>query len=73
MATFAAEDSVRTANDRIYNQLRGLAEPGGSFMCECRTFCTDEVQMELSEYMRLRDQGETLYAPGHGGPTPLRT
>ena len=27
--------------------------------------------MELSEYMRLRDQGETLYAPGHGGPTPL--
>ena len=29
MATFAAEDSVRTANDRIYNQLRGLGEPGG--------------------------------------------
>ena len=73
MASFGEEDSVRTANDRIYNRLRGLGEPVGSFMCECRTFCTDEVQMELSEYMRLRDRGETLYAPGHGDPIPLRT
>ena len=73
MAKFAAEDSVRTANDRTYNLLWGLGEPGGAFLCECRTFCADDVRMTLSEYMRLRDRGETLYAPGHGGPIRLRT
>ena len=73
MGSFAAEDSVRTANDRIYNRLWCRGEPGGSFMCECNTFCTDEVQMELSEYLRVGNRGETLYARGHGDPIPLRT
>ena len=73
MATFAAEDSVRRANDRTFNVLWGLGETGGAFLCECRTFCTDDVQMTLSDYMRLRDRGETLYAPGHGDTIPLRT
>ena len=73
MAYTDTEDPVRTANDRNYNRLLGLGEPGGAFLCECRTFCTDEVQMTLSEYLRLRDSGEALYAPGHGDPIPLRT
>ena len=73
MASFAAEDSVRTANDRTFNVLWGLGETGGVFLCECRTFCTDEVRITLSQYMRLRDRGETLYAPGHVTPIPLRT
>lgn len=73
MAYTDIEDPVRTANDRIYSRLWSLGEPGGAFLCECRTFCTDEVQMTLFEYTRLRGRRETLLAPGHGEPIRSRT
>jgi hypothetical protein len=58
----------RMANDRVYNLLWGFETEEGSFLCECsRPACGDQVAMNGSEYVRLRDRGESVYAPGHGG------
>ena len=39
----------------------------GSFLCECGLpSCTETVEMTRSEYVRLRDRGELIFAPGYG-------
>jgi hypothetical protein len=58
----------RQANDRIYEALSGFAADRGDFLCECtRSSCMEEVPMALSEYVRLRDRDEFIYASGHDG------
>jgi hypothetical protein len=45
----------------------GFAADNGEFLCECEgSSCIEEVPMRLSEYVRLRDREEFVYAPGHG-------
>jgi hypothetical protein len=59
----------RLVNDRVYQVLLGFAADDGEFLCECeRSSCVEEVSMRLSEYVRLRDREEFVYAPGHDGP-----
>lgn len=61
----------RMVNDHIYNVLWGFAAEDGAFLCECRgSSCAVEVLMRPSEYLRLRDRGELVYARGHEGATP---
>jgi len=61
----------RMVNDRIYNVLWGFAAEDGAFLCECRgSSCTVEVLMTPSEYVRLRDRREIVYALGHDGVIP---
>jgi hypothetical protein len=56
----------RLVNDRIYRVLLGFETDDGAFLCECETSsCIEEVPMRLSEYVRLRDREEFVYAPGH--------
>ena len=57
------------ANDRIYNVLWAFGAEHGAFVCECeRSSCAEEVAMTPSDYVRLRDRGEIVWAPGHDGP-----
>ncbi len=58
------------ANDRIYNELWGFGAPDGAFICECKNSCTVEIVMAPSEYVRLRDLGEVVYALGHDTAIP---
>ena len=61
----------RQVNDRIYNALWGVAAEEGCFLCECAdSSCPVVVPMTLSEYIRLRDRGELVYASGHDGVIP---
>jgi hypothetical protein len=61
----------RLVNDRVYQVLLGFAADNGEFLCECQgSSCIEEVPMRLSEYVRLRDREEFVYAPGHDGSTP---
>ena len=61
----------RAVNDHIYNVLWGIVAEEGAFLCECGgSSCPTEVLMKPSEYVRLRDRGELLYAPEHGGAIP---
>ena len=56
----------RVVNDRVYQVLLGFAVDDGPFLCECEgSFCVEEVSMRLSEYVRLRDREEFVFAPGH--------
>lgn len=56
----------RLVNDRVYQVLLGFAADDGDFLCECEgSSCIEEVSMRLSEYVRLRDREEFVYAPGH--------
>jgi hypothetical protein len=66
----ATKQSVsRFVNDRVYQVLLGFAADDGAFLCECEgSSCVQEVPMRLSEYVRLRDREEFVYAPGHGEP-----
>jgi hypothetical protein len=58
----------RLVNDRVYQVLLGFAVDDGAFLCECEgSSCVEEVSMRLSEYVRLRDREEFVYAPGHDG------
>jgi hypothetical protein len=60
----------RLVNDRVYQVLLALAADDGEFLCECEgSLCIEEVRMRLSEYVRLRDREEFIYAPGHDGVT----
>ena len=60
----------RLVNDRVYQLLKGFAADDGEFLCECEgSSCIEEVRMRLSEYVRLRDREEFIYAPGHDGVT----
>ena len=72
METNSRKQSVsRTANDHIYNVLWGVAGEDGTFLCECNgSSCTVKVVMSPSEYVRLRDRGELVHAPGHDGAIP---
>ena len=55
-----------SVNDRIYNALWGFGAEDGAFVCECeRSSCAEEIVMTPSEYLRLRDRGEIVTAPGH--------
>ena len=61
----------RAVNDHIYNVLWGIVAEEGAFLCECRgSSCTTEVPMTPSKYVRLRDRGELVYAPGHDDAIP---
>lgn len=68
METDSPTQSVpRMVNDHIYNVLWGVVAEEGAFLCECRgSSCATEVPMTPSNYVRLRDRGELVYAPGHG-------
>ena len=70
MESNSREPSVSVmANDRIYNALWAFGAEDGAFVCECpRTSCAEEVVMTPPEFMRLRDRGEVVTAPGHDGP-----
>jgi hypothetical protein len=58
----------RVVNDRIYEVLVRFAAEDGEFLCECDgSHCIEEVPMKLSEYVRMRDREEFVYAPGHDG------
>jgi hypothetical protein len=58
----------RLVNDRVYQVLLGYAIEDGQFLCECDvSSCLEEVPMRLSEYVRMRDREEFVYAPGHDG------
>jgi hypothetical protein len=58
----------RSVNDRVYRVLLGFGADYGEFLCECEgSACIEEVPMRLSEYVRLRDREEFVYAPGHDG------
>jgi hypothetical protein len=60
----------RLVNDRVYQVLLGFAADNGEFLCECEgSSCIEEVPMRLSEYVRLRDREELVYAPGHDATT----
>ena len=60
------QDLHQAANDRIHNLLWGVEAEEGSFLCECGLpSCAESVQMTCSEYVRLRDRGELIFAPGH--------
>lgn len=55
-------------NDHAYNVLWGVAAAAGAFSCECSgSSCRAEVTMTPAEYVRLRDRGELVFAPGHHG------
>jgi len=69
--TYGRKKSVsRMANDRIYNELWGFGARDGAFLCECMDSCVVEVLMTPSEYVRLRDRREIVYALGHDGVIP---
>jgi hypothetical protein len=72
VVTDSRKQSVsRMANDHIYNVLWGCAAEDGAFLCECSgSSCTVEVLMRPSEYVRIRDRGGLVYAPGHNGAMP---
>jgi hypothetical protein len=58
----------RLVNDRTYEVLLSFAAEDGDFLCECEsTSCIQEVSMKLSEYVRMRDRDELVYASGHDG------
>jgi hypothetical protein len=60
------QSASRIANDRTYNLLWALEAEGGAFLCECnRAFCTERIPITPSEYVRLRDRSESIYASGH--------
>jgi hypothetical protein len=60
------ENVPRAVNDHIYNVLWGIVAEEGAFLCECRgSSCATEVLLTPSKYVRLRDRGELVYAPGH--------
>ena len=59
------------ANDHIYNALWGVEGDGGAFLCECGSSpCPEVVSMTSSEYVRMRDRGEQVFAPGHSDAIP---
>ena len=58
-----AQSVSRVASDQIYNVLWGVEAEDGAFLCECnRLSCTEVVMMTGSEYVGLRDLGESVYA-----------
>jgi hypothetical protein len=60
------QNIAQVANDRIHDALWGTEAEDGLFLCECgRSSCTEKVEMTCSEYVRLRDRGELVYAPRH--------
>jgi hypothetical protein len=66
--TDGTQSVSRLVNDRVYRLLLSFAADDGDFLCECEgSFCIEEVRMRLSEYVRLRDREESVYAPGHDG------
>ena len=59
----------RVANDRTYNLLWAVAAEGGAFLCECsRSSCTEQIALTPSEYVRLRERHEYVFAGGHAPP-----
>jgi hypothetical protein len=57
----------RAVNDHVYDALWGVNADEGAFLCECGSSpCAEVVQMTSAEYVRLRDRGELVFAPGHG-------
>ena len=72
METDSRKQSVpRAVNDHLYNAMWGVAAEKGPFLCECGdSFCPVVVLMTPSEYVRMRDRSELVYAPGHDGAIP---
>jgi hypothetical protein len=64
------QSASRTANDRTFNLLWALGAEGGAFLCECnRVSCSERIPITPSEYVRLRDRNEYIFASGHGRKT----
>jgi hypothetical protein len=60
---------ARIANDRTYCVMWAIEAEGGAFLCECnRSSCSERITMTPSEYVRLRDRHEGIYASGHDLP-----
>jgi hypothetical protein len=61
---------MREVNDRIFEILSGLGSEDGEFLCECDDeTCVQTIQMTLSEYAALQEQGDRppLQAAIHQG------
>ena len=66
MESDSRERGSSMVNERIYNALWGFGAEDGAFACECgHSSCAEEVVMTPSAYLRLRDRGEIVTAPGH--------
>jgi hypothetical protein len=60
---------VQLANDRAYSLMWALGAESGTFVCECdRASCSEGIAMTPSEYVRLRDRQEHVFAEGHDRP-----
>jgi hypothetical protein len=65
------QNLLRAANDHTFDVLWGTDAESGAFICECKgSSCGKPVAMKLSEYTRLRDRHEYVYAPGHEAAAP---
>jgi hypothetical protein len=57
------------ANDRTYSVMWAIGAEGGTFVCECnRQSCSERIAMTPSEYVRLRERHEYVFANGHDMP-----
>ena len=65
------QNLFRASNDHTFDVLWGTDAESGVFLCECKgQVCTEVVPMTVSEFTRLRDRHEFVYAPGHEGSVP---
>ncbi len=64
-------NAPRAVNDHIFNTMWGADAEEVALLCQCRgSYCPVVVPMTPSEYVRLRDRGELVYAPGHEDAIP---
>jgi hypothetical protein len=60
---------AQIANDRAYSVMWAVGAEGGTFLCECdRPSCSQRIAMTPSEYVRLRERHEYVFAGGHDQP-----
>jgi len=56
---------LRDVNERV-SAIGGLDDEVLSFLCECADdFCVEQVVMQRSRYVEIRDCGGYVLAPGH--------
>jgi hypothetical protein len=60
-----ARELLRDVNERVA-ALGSREDEIMSFLCECSDdFCVEQVTMQLSRYVAIRDGGGCVLAPGH--------
>ena len=65
------QNVVQLANDRAYSVMWAIGAESGAFVCECdRVSCSERIAMAPSEYVRLRDRHEQVFAEGHDRQLP---